>query len=262
MPPPLPLSFLYSPPLCLSYLTPPFPCSSLQSVPVSDDKRLMLSGAAEAADCRLWHDISAYTWVLPGDEGRAAREVPAEARRSFAAFAGSRAAACANDKGIALGQPYFRVLFPSQLECERFFLELAWLCATDCAAVHHQAAPMTLIDNTGWAEDGSMTGSAAYCRLLVGGVGRFGTGPQVTWRAEMASSPPVVDAVTGKSWTLCLTDMGLQGMRHRRFPVAFCSLRAEAPDGSAFLHKLRTLTLREMDSLVNADRREAMLVWG
>ena len=233
-------------------------------VPVSDDERLMLSGAAETADCRLWHDMSTYTWVLAGDEERVAREVPAEARRSFAGFAGPRAAACANDKGIALGQPYFRVLFPSQMECERFFLELAWLCATDCAAVHQAVArggppaPMTLIDNTGWVEDGSMTGSAAPSRLLVGGVGQFGTGPQVRWQAELVS-PPVVDEVTSESWTLCLADMGLPG---RQFPVAFCSLPAEFPDGSAILHKLRTLTLREMDLLIGADRREALLLWG
>ena len=136
----------------------------------STSEREKLSGLSSHDDgprVRSISDIATYTWVLGGQEAKAAHDVPTDARRGFAALATSRSGACASDKGIALGQPYFKLLFPGSWECTRFFQELACLCANDRTPETSQQAPLFLIDNTGWSRE-SMTGSAAPTRIFAG----------------------------------------------------------------------------------------------
>ena len=156
-------------------------------------EREKLSGLSSHAGPRVRSisDITAYTWVLAGQEATAAQAVPREARRGFAALAASRSGACASDKGIALGQPYFKLLFPGRWECTRFFQELACLCANDRTPETSQQPPLILIDNAGWRE--GMTGSAASTRLFAGRADcEWLSGPMEFWDAEVLSSEAFV----------------------------------------------------------------------
>ena len=240
------------------------------SVPLDSDSRLKLSGLANATmpgcvrqtlSTTDMADISAYKWVHSGQEQSAAAEVPSNVRQGFAAFAASRSASCSSDKQGALGQPYFRLLFPGQFQIERFFLELAWLSATERAFESASKAPVTLIDNAGW-EVGTMSGSAANSRLFTGPVGYLQEGPQVSWRAEVMQTPGGYRG--GKDWRLCLADLGIPG---RMFPVAFRELchdefpPRESMSGYPVLRQLRTLTSDEMHKLRAGPREEVILHW-
>ena len=246
-------------------------CEDEDAVPLDSDARLKLSGLADSAmpgcvrqtlSATDMADISAYKWVHSGEEQVAAAAVPSNVRQGFAAFAASRSASCCSDKQGALGQPYFRLLFPGQLQVERFFLELAWLCATERAFGKGSKWPMMLIDNTGW-DLGTMSGSAASSRLFTGPVGYIQEGKQVSWHAEVLKTQDGCHG--GKGWQMCLADMGLPA--GRLFPVAFrdfCSddcPRRESPSGYPVLYKLRTVTWDEMLTLRAGPREEVILHW-
>eukprot|EP00951_Prasinocladus_malaysianus_P000211 scaffold1552_cov42-Prasinocladus_malaysianus.AAC.1 len=58
-------------------------------------------------------DIQSYAWVLAGYERQAAAVISHRSCRRFSQLASSRAAIVSADKAVALGQIFFRVMFPS-----------------------------------------------------------------------------------------------------------------------------------------------------
>ena len=108
--------------------------------------------------------LDLYQWVMPGEEQQSVASISEERCRYFIEFVGTRTAACAADKAVALGQIFFRVLFPDTATAHVFFQEMAVSLATSTSPY---TSNLNLIDNTGWGAS-SMSGSADVSRYLMG----------------------------------------------------------------------------------------------
>ena len=100
------------------------------------------------------------------------------------------------DKAVALGQFFFRVLFPDTATAHVFFQEMAVSLAT---STNPCTSHLNLIDNTGWGAS-SMSGSVDVSRyLLMGTPGYLQKGGEGVWKASCAMMMPDTAAAGGGS---------------------------------------------------------------
>eukprot|EP00873_Tetraselmis_striata_P029121 jgi/Tetstr1/449385/TSEL_003894.t1 len=233
--------------------------------------RSALSGLANLHDAHGMDDLASYAWVLPGDEAAAVQRTTAQQRRAFPEFCASRSAARSADKAVALGQPFFKVLFEHVGVSTTFMLELSAQLARD--PVDSQP-PVLLIDNSGW--DATLSGSGTSTRFLMGRPSFMESGAPSLWSIRRLVGPHVpgsspahdtvpeagtsdlaADASSGGTWWLC--EMDLQGtpVQVALLPRDLSQHPAEVGGLSAHLrghlHQLRTCTEAERALFAHQD---------
>ena len=124
-----------------------------------------------------------------GDAGGGA----AECRIHFGALPLLHRVCGHTDSAVALGQIFFRVLFPDTATAHVFFQEMAVSLATSTSPC---TSHLNLIDNTGW-DASSMSGSADVSRYLMGTPGYLQKGGEVVWKASCAMMMPDTAAAGG-----------------------------------------------------------------